>query len=99
MYLPRSRAGITSATADCDSTMRPPPPMPWITRVRMSIPMDVDRAPMTERCHEHRDHETDEDQDHCLLGWCVGGRVSGGVRHALSVTASRKTAIASAREG
>ena len=48
MYLPRSRAGTTSAIAACDRMIRPPPPRPCTTRATMRTSMLPARAPMTE---------------------------------------------------
>jgi hypothetical protein len=48
MYLPRSRAGTTSAIADCERIINPPPPMPWMTRETMRKFMSVAVAPKTE---------------------------------------------------
>lgn len=38
-YLPRSRSGTTSAIRAMEVTMRPPAPMPWTPRHRMSRDM------------------------------------------------------------
>lgn len=38
-YLPRSRGDTRSPTIAIDSTMRPPPPRPWIARKPMSCGM------------------------------------------------------------
>ena len=48
MYLPRSRAGTTSAMMACESTIMPPPPMPWMARATMMIQMFGASAPTTE---------------------------------------------------
>ena len=48
MYLPRSRAGTTSAMIACESTIRPPPPTPCTARARIIIPMDCAFAPISE---------------------------------------------------
>ncbi|MNW56976.1 hypothetical protein D3C74_347370 [compost metagenome] len=48
MYLPRSRAGMTSAIAACDRIMRPPPPRPWTVRPTISMFMSPATAPITE---------------------------------------------------
>ena len=48
MYLPRSRAGITSAMVACERIISPPPPMPWMTRAMISHVMSGASAPTTD---------------------------------------------------
>ena len=39
MNLPRCLGGKMSATIDCERSIRPPPPRPWIARPAMKTPM------------------------------------------------------------
>ena len=48
MYLPRCRAGTTSAMMACARISRPPPPRPWTARPAISQVMLCARPPMTE---------------------------------------------------
>jgi len=48
MYLPRSRAGTTSAMDACDRIINPPPPSPWIARPAISQFMSPAKAPTME---------------------------------------------------
>ena len=48
MYLPRSRAGTTSAIAAWERMISPPPPRPWIARAAMRTSMVPASAPTTE---------------------------------------------------
>ena len=48
MYLPRSRAGTTSAMDACARIIRPPPPRPCTTRAAMSQLMEPAAAPITD---------------------------------------------------
>ena len=48
MYLPRSRAGTTSATMDCEEIMRPPAPMPWMVRPMIRSSMVWAKPPKVE---------------------------------------------------
>ena len=54
MYLPRSRAGTTSAMEVWARIIRPPPPRPWTTRAVMSQPMVPADAPITEPARNRR---------------------------------------------
>ena len=48
MYLPRLRAGTTSAMMACAKIISPPPPRPWMPRPAISMPMFDANAHTTE---------------------------------------------------
>ena len=48
MYLPRSRAGTTSAMMDWELTIMPPAPKPWMARPMMSSSMVCAKPPIAE---------------------------------------------------
>ena len=54
MFLPRSRAGTTSAMIAWERIMSPPPPSPWMTRPTISQFMSPARAPTTEPATKSR---------------------------------------------
>ena len=54
MYLPRSRAGITSATTDWERIMRPPPPTPWSARATISQVISGASAPIIDPVMKER---------------------------------------------